>query len=659
MNNKRVIFIIFAVILFFAAITVRLFTIQILRNEELKYLAERQQTKIQKITAERGLIFDRNNILLSYNRNDVSYYLDLRMAGKSEKKKIITKFAVVFGKPEKYYSDLMKQSGKTICLEKKAPSEKAYLLKDFKAAGLFSTEDPTRIYPYNSLCSHLLGYVSLDNQGVIGIEKAFEDELNGTDGTMVVEKNAIGDMITVEEQETKPSEPGENLVLTINKNYQSILEEELTNGLTSFGGSYAIGIIMDPNSGEVLALANKKDYDPNQYWKYTDTIRRNKALTDTYEPGSTFKSITMAALLDQKLCKENEMVFIENGSYRFNKVNIKDSHKGPAYLTVKGVLEQSSNVGISKLVQRIDDELFYKYLRGFGFGNYTSVGLQGEESGYLKKPTGWNPLTKAFVSFGYEISVTPLQLITAYSAIVNGGTLYQPQIVKRILSKNGIILSENTPKSVRTVISRETSFKMKEFLRGVVESGTGSNAKLDMVSVGGKTGTSQKLVNGSYSKSNYNSSFIGFFPVEDPKVICLVVVNSPEKGKYGGLVAAPIFKNIAQRIVSSDVNNFRNVKQATEVPDIINQTAANNKANVTTDKTKDISFSSDNSVMPDLSNYSLKDALIVIKKLGLKLQIEGSGLVISQSITPGEKIRKGLVCRLTCMNSKINGALVY
>lgn len=665
MNNNRVLLVILAVVMFFIGITIKLFNIQILRNEELKYLAERQQTKVEKIKAERGLIYDRNNILLAYNRDDVSFYLDLRMAGKADKQKIAQKFSEVFNKPVKYYTSLMNDKGKTICLEKKALSEKAYLLKDFKAVGLFSQEDATRIYPYNNLASHLLGYVSTEKEGVIGIEKAYDKYLSGIDGAMVVEKNAVGDMMTVEEGLTQPSQPGENLVLTINKSYQGVLEEELENGLTAYGGSYAIGIIMDPNTGEVLALANKKDYDPNFFWKYNDTIRRNKAFTDTYEPGSTFKSVTMSALLDQKLCRENEVVNIEHGHYKYNGVSINDSHEGAGALTVRGVLEQSSNVGMAKLSQRIDDDLFFKYIRAFGFGNGTSFGIPGEESGYLKKPNNWNNLTKAFMSFGYELSVTPIQLITAYSAIINGGTLYQPQIIKRRLSKNGVLLFESTPKPVRNVISKETSMKMREFLRGVVENGTAKTAKLNMISVGGKTGTSQKLVNGSYSKSNYNSSFIGFFPVEDPKLICLIVVNSPERGKYGGLVAAPIFKNVAEKIVTSDVGLFRDIKTNSQpLPEIKKENiASNDKMNVipVTSKIKTYSSSTalDTGVMPDLSNYPVKEAILILGRLGLKSQIEGSGIVTSQSIIPGERIKKGALCKISCQSSGIKGTVVY
>src|ERR1017187_4552912 len=229
-------------------------------------------------------------------------------------------------------------------------------------------------------------------------------------------------------------------------------------------------------------MTDQQDYNPNNFWDYSDTIRRNKALTDTYEPGSTFKTITMSALLDQKLCRDDEVINIENGRYKFNNVFISDSHYGNSSLTVRGIIEQSSNVGMSKLVRRIDDDLYYKYIRGFGFGNYSSLELPGEAQGSLKNPTGWSPITKAFISFGYELSVTPIQLISAYAAVINGGILYQPQIIKRIMDSKGVTLSENSPKKIRSVISKETSDRMRDYLKGVVEKGTGKSAKLDFVS---------------------------------------------------------------------------------------------------------------------------------------------------------------------------------
>jgi cell division protein FtsI (penicillin-binding protein 3) len=666
MNNSRVLFLLICVFIFFIAIGVRLFSIQILKSEELKYLAERQQTGIEKINADRGMIYDRNNVLLVYNRNDVSFYLDMRMISKEEKKKIGEKFSSVFDKPISYYSDLLKISGKTICLEKKAPSEKAMILKNFKAVGLFYEEDPTRIYHYNNLASHILGYVSNDFHGVNGIEKSFNDQLSGVNGIMFVEKNAIGDMITVAEEQTKAAVPGNNIVLTINKSYQVILEEELKKGLENFGGTSAVGIIIDPNNGEILAMTDQQDYNPNYFWEYSDTVRRNKALTDTYEPGSTFKTITMSALLDQKLCRDDEVINIENGKYKFNNVIINDSHNGNSTLTVRGILEQSSNVGISKLVRRIDDDLYYKYIRGFGFGNYSSLDLPGEAQGSLKNPMGWSPITKAFLSFGYELSVTPIQLISAYAAVINGGILYQPQIIKRMIDNKGVVLNENVPKQIRTVITKETSSRMREYLRGVVEKGTGKAAKLDFISVGGKTGTSQKLVDGKYSKSQYNSSFLGFFPVENPQILCLILVNSPERGKYGGAVAAPIFKEVAEKIIRSNEKFFQSnqtIKQ--EKPELINSYSSINPeskitpvSNHTTKKIDNI-YALKNNLMPDLSNYSLRDALLFLSQLGLKYTISGSGTVVAQSILPGVRIQKGLTCKISCDGSKLKGTVVY
>src|ERR1035437_4123886 len=561
---------------------------------------------------------------------------------------------------------VLKLWGKAIYIKKRTPREKAIILKNFKAVGLFYEEDPTRIYHYDNLASHVLGYLSNDFHGVNGVEKTFDEQLKGVNGTMFVEKNAIGDMITVAEEQTKAAAPGNNIVLTINKSYQVILEEELKKGLENFGGTSAVGIVMDPNNGEILAMTDQQDYNPNYFWTYSDTIRRNKALTDTYEPGSTFKTITMSALLDQKLCRDDEVINIENGRYKFYNVIINDSHNGNSTLTVRGILEQSSNVGISKLVRRIDDDLYYKYIRGFGFGNYSSLDLPGEAQGSLKNPMGWSPITKAFLSFGYELSVTPIQLISAYAAVINGGILYQPQIIRRITDSKGVVLNENVPKQIRTVITKETSDRMREYLRGVIEKGTGKAAKLDFISVGGKTGTSQKLVDGKYSKSQYNSSFIGFFPVENPQILCLILVNSPERGKYGGAVAAPIFKEVAEKIVKSNEKFFQSnqtIKQ--EKPELINSySSVNPESKITavsnnTTKKIDNNYALKNNLMPNLLNYSLRDALLFLSKLGLKYKISGSGTVVTQSITPGVRIQKGITCKICCDGSKLKGAVIY
>lgn len=662
MINSRALLIIIVMFLFFTAIIVKLVDIQIVKSEELKYYAQRQQTGVEIIPADRGLIYDRNNVLLVYNRPDVSFFVDLRMVSQKSKNDIANLFSKTLGKSVNYYLSLMKENKKTICLEKKVPSEKATSLKSLKRVGFFYKDDPSRIYHYKNLGSHVLGYVNNDFKGVMGVSEYFEDVLKGQNGARVVDKNAVGDIVTVEDDKTEPAIPGDNIYLTIDKNYQSILEEELRNGINQYGGTSATGIVMDPNTGEILAIANIDDFDPNEYWKYDDFQRRNRAITDTYEPGSTFKSFTLASLIDQKLCKLSENIFVENGNFRFKNVNIKDTHPFKN-LDVKEVFEQSSNIGVAKLVQRIDDEKYFKYLRGFGFGNYTSITLPGEAPGKLKKPTEWSSVSKAYISFGYEVAVTPLQMITAYSAIINGGVLFAPQLLSREVSFDGHLIKEFSPKQIRRVISSETSKQMRDLLAGVVKNGTGKKAYSELISIGGKTGTSQKLVNGSYSKKDYNSSFIGFFPVDDPKIVCLILINSPDQGRYGGLVAAPIFKNVAERIVQIDMNKFqqdvnydllKNLKFA-------NEKQEENSVDIKQIKSVDlkkINFASTNK-MPDLINSSIKDAIFILTKLGIKYKIHGSGIIVSQSIPAGTELNYGKICELECSEIYIKGASLY
>jgi cell division protein FtsI/penicillin-binding protein 2 len=666
MNNSRALLVILIVLLLFAALIVKLIDIQILKSEELKYYAQKQQTRLETIKPERGLIYDRNNVLLVYNRNDVSFYLDLRMLNKNRKDDLAEKFAAVFAKSKAHYLKLMDQKGKTIVIERKVPVEKAALLKNINCKALFSIEEPTRIYQYGSLASHLLGYVNNEFYGVNGIAKYYEDDLNGEGGSRLVERDATGRVITFSDEETKSAIPGDNLILTLDRNYQTILEEELKLGLKKYKGRSATGILLDPNNGEILALANINDFNPNSYWKYDDYQRKNRAITDTYEPGSTFKVFTIAALLEEDKCYEDEIVNVENGKYKFRNTYIRDTHVNQ-YLTVKGILEESSNIGISKLIQRLNNDTYYNYLRGFGFGTFTSVTLPGEVKGTLKKPNGWSKYTKTFLSFGYEVSVTPLQLINAFSAVINGGILYEPHILKGRTDKNGKVLFESTPIVVRRVISEETSERVRNMLRSAVKNGTGSLADSKLINVGGKTGTSQKLKDGKYSKKDYTVSFIGFFPADNPQLVCLVIVNSPEEEKYGGKVAAPIFKNISERILQTDLKKFQQTEEYKSNNNFeTKMVSATNEKEITPEVINVVIASSNypNSenqsiLMPDLRGQTVKDALIKLNLLGLKYDINGSGIVTSQSISPGMKIKQSQICKINCSETTITGANIY
>jgi len=661
MINSRALIIAGLLLLVFVLLIAKLFTIQISKHEYYTLVAERQQNKPQSVKAERGTIKDANGEVLSYTMDNISFYVDRRMMTPQRVDTVVSVFSRVFDKQKKYYKKLIDDGFTNVCLEKKVSMDKAFQIKKNVIEGLFSEEDFSRIYPYGSLASHVLGYVNREMVGVEGIEKVYENELTGTDGMYTYERDVLGRILSIDEKISKAAIPGHNINLTINKTYQKILEEELSAGLQKYNGQSAVGIVMNPNTGEILALANSPDFDPANYELFPADSRRNRAITDTYEPGSTIKAITMSILFDRGLAKENEVINTENGTFVYKSVRIQDTHKHD-YLTVRQVLEQSSNIGMAKLSDRIDKETLYKYLRDFGFSNATSVDLPSEADGFLKKPGSFTAVTKPFVSFGYEIAVTPLQMIAAYSAIVNGGTLIQPFLLKSLTDSNGKIIIQNQTKKIRTVIEKSTSNLIKDFMVGVVERGTGVEAQLPDVLVGGKTGTSQQLVNKSYSSSQHNSSFIGYFPADNPKVICFILINAPQVGQYGGLVAAPIFREVAKRMIETDLSLVPNKRKIERKQNLIDQLVADIK---TAPKKKSVSFSNvgDKSLanvstrkiynenpaaMPNLINQSMRDAIARLNEIGMQYKVVGTGKVVWQNLEPGSKIIEGSICLIKC-----------
>jgi len=666
MNNSRVLVIIAIAFVALILLVGRLFTIQVSEHHRFARIAENQQNKLVKIKAERGQITDRNNEILAYTKDDVSLFVDTRMTDKKAKERIAVKFSEVFGKKKSHYLRLLNSANKNICIEKKATKDNVIELAEFFVDGYFQVEDYSRVYPYGSLASHVLGYVNKQLDGTSGVEKCFNDQLIGTDGFKYIENDVKGRVITVNQNLSSKSTPGNTVKLTINKKYQKILEKEVSDGLKKYRGESAMGVIMDPNTGEILALTNQPDYDPKNYNLFSNTKRRNRAITDTYEPGSTIKPLVMSMLLEEKLTYETELINTENGKYRVRGATIRDTHEYD-YLSSSGIIKHSSNIGIAKLSDRIEDDTFYRYLRDYGFGSLTSIDLPGETPGVLRKPKNYSKISKKFISFGYEISVTPVQLAAAYSALVNGGELVQPYLVKQVSDFKGNIIEEFHPKKIRRVISEKTSDRVKKMMKGVIEDGTGEEAYIAELSIGGKTGTSQKLINKKYSNKEYNSSFVGFFPVENPQIIALIVVSSPQEGRYGGRVAAPIFHEIAQSIFDTDRNkmiektpkhnydstpklkhqNNEDIFVSSDLPEHKNLSISNYQK----------SYSADTSVMPNLNNFTKRNAIKILTDLGIKYKAEGTGTVISQSINPNTKIKEGLVCVIKCESSKSNNKL--
>jgi cell division protein FtsI (penicillin-binding protein 3) len=667
MINSRVLLILILVVLIFGALVFRLVNLQVVRSDELSYFAKRQQTNTQTVKADRGFIYDRNDVLLVYNRNDYSFYVDLRMLPSAEKDKLAKVFSRVMGKSKRHYSNLLKGKGKTICLEKKVPFEKSLDLFEYKNPAFFYVEDPVSVFQYGSLASHILGYVDDDYKGVNGISKSFDDVLRGKDGFRMVERNAMGEIISISEKQTRPSIPGDDIYLTIDKRFQAIVEEELKQSLKLTSGESASCIIMNPNTGEILAMANIGDYDPNKFWQYDDFERKNRTITDSYEPGSTFKVITLAALIEEKACNEAERINVENGVYKFRNNYIRDTHKFES-LTVREIIEESSNIGIAKLIQRISDEKYYQYVRSFGFGTFTSISLPGEVTGKLVDLDKWSKLTKTYMSFGYNISVTPLQITNAFCAIVNGGILYHPQIIKRQVDKNGNTVKEYSPVVVRRVISEKTSERMRSLLLGAVEKGTGKEAKIESLAIGGKTGTSKVIVEGKYSNSDFYSSFIGFYPANNPSMVCYVLIHKPKGQYYGGLVSAPVFKNILTRIYELEKGKYDRQKPNTDIKIAANKNQGSDNDLVQYDiqsdedlnKSRNVFIADNNrNIMPDLKGKTIKEALVILNDLGIKWSISGSGVITEQSIPAGQVLNKRITCLLTCSQISATGTRIY
>ena len=667
MNNARVLLIFFFVFVMFIVLVAKLFSIQITEHQKYSKIAERQQNKSVKIKAERGLIKDRNGELLAFTKNDVSLFIDTRMTNMKEKEKIGKRFSKLFNKSENYYLNILNSANKNICIEKKASKDNIAQLSNLMINGYFQIEDYSRIYPYGSLASHILGFVDRNLEGVSGVEKQFNKYLTGIDGYNYIENDVQGRVVTINRKYSTEPILGSNIELTIDRNCQTILEDELIKGIKKYEGESAIGIIMEPFTGEILAWANKPDYDPANYNIYSDSERRNRALTDTYEPGSTIKPLIMSILLEEGLTYENEVINTENGSFKIKGATITDTHAFQR-LTSTEIISHSSNIGIAKLSTKIDDDIFYKYLRDYGFGNLTSINLPGETPGLLKKPKQYSKISKNFISFGYEIAVTPLQLINAYCALINGGDLLQPSIIKSVKDNKGNIVEEFSRKKIRSVVSNKTSKRIIEMMKEVVKNGTGIEAQVADLQVAGKTGTAQRLIDNKYSSRHYNSSFVGFFPADNPKYISLIVVMSPAVGKYGGKVAAPIFHEIAKRIADSDKNIVKDKYENKILNDaqIVNNEKLNEKIFVSANLKEENESNKLNRngsvineilIMPNLIKFTKRDAIKILNNLGIKYKIIGSGNVVSQSIQSGTKINSNLICNLKCVAFKENSKL--
>ncbi|MDD3044590.1 MAG: penicillin-binding transpeptidase domain-containing protein [Candidatus Delongbacteria bacterium] len=575
-HYSRLIFLFALSIIAYSTIALKLYDTQINRHDHYSKRYSEQSKKKITVYAPKGNIYDRKYSKLAENIG-INYAFGVNTRVVKDKNSLAGRVSFVTGRDRKKYSEILKSKNGFVWVDNKLTEKEkvdiySCLTNEEKSAASFKST-ANRIYPQNRLAGQIIGYTDIDGKGLSGIEKEFEEELDGTDGWELVHQDGRLNKYYGAEISRKEPVPGKSIVLTIDDNYQRIAEDELAKAAEKWKAEKGTVIIMEPNSGEILAMASYPDFDPNKPSEYDPFNRKNKAVTDVYEPGSTFKGISAAILFEENMVDEEEVFFCSNEGYELGRFKIKDSHKNEnEHMSFNDVIGQSSNVGTLQAMIRVEKDRHFEYLRDFGFGNKTEIELTGEVSGSLMKVRNWSKTTQPTLSFGQGITVTPLQLVTAYCAIANGGTLLKPMIVKGVIDKNNRIVKKNDTVPVRRVISEKASERVRNILRYAVVNGTGSNAEIDGLKVAGKTGTSQKVVDGKYSKTVYDASFIGMVPYDDPRLVCLVIINSPKGNYYGGTVSAPVFRNIISRIYDIDRSKLivRNDKgsSAIEVPDL-------------------------------------------------------------------------------------------
>ena len=547
MDERLKIFVI-GVFIVFIVIILKVFYIQVFDYEKISKLASSLWSRNLPIEADRGIIYDRNGIVLADNITTTSLVLIPNQI--KDKRKTCEKLASILNVS---FDTMKKHVYKNTSIERVHPYGRrldykiAEKIEKLKLDGVYLVRESKRNYPYGSMLSHTLGFVGIDNQGLSGIELQYDNYLTGSYGAIKYFSDAKGNKLKLSGVYEAPAN-GVNITLTINQKIQSSVERELDNVVTKYEPETALAIAMDPNTGEILAMSSRPNFNALNYKDFsTEVLNRNLPIWATYEPGSTFKIITLASALNENLVDLDKDMFYDSGSVRVANAKIRCWKKGGhGAQTFLQVVENSCNPGFVELGNRLGKEKLFDYIYKFGFGKKTGIDLNGEAEGIIFNLDKVGPVELATTAFGQGVSVTPIQQVTAVSAAINGGTLYKPYIVKSLNDpETNSVIKENTPVKKRKVISEETSKKVRLALESVVTNGSGKNAYIEGYRVGGKTGTAQKVEKGRYLVGNYILSFIGFLPADDPKVVVYVAINNPKRVvQYGGVVSAPVAKSI-------------------------------------------------------------------------------------------------------------------
>jgi len=527
----------------FAYSIVFLIFIQIFRADFLSNLAKRQHEHSIVLEPRRGTIYDRNMRALAINLPVYSVYANARAMRKGrDGTQVVEKLSGIFKVDPKQVRDKLDKDKYFVWIARKVPQEIYLQIKDLKLQGIGFIKESKRFYPNQSLASHLIGFAGIDNNGLDGLERDYDQYLKGQPGHAIILRDAHSRELMFDKGYIAPVD-GFSVVLTIDETIQFIAERALDRMYKKYNAKGASIIVMDPGTGEILAFANRPTYNLEEASHSTPASRTDRAIVFTYEPGSVFKIVTASAALQEGVIKEGDMINCEHGAYRVAN-HILHDHEPLGTISFKQVIELSSNIGTTKVAQRLGARRVYNYAHHFRFGIKTGIDLPGEARGILKPVRQWSKTSIGAVPIGQEVTVTPIQLMGAISAIANDGIYMRPFVVKYIRGSQGQIIFQHSPRILDKVISKVTSKRMKAILKGVVDEGTGKKAAIPGVSVAGKTGTAQKVVSGIYSHSHFYATFAGFAPVENPRLACVVVFDDPHPSYYGGTVAAPVFAEV-------------------------------------------------------------------------------------------------------------------
>jgi len=530
--------------LFLILCIARLLYIQFFRSSYLSDIARKQHNLFVELEPQRGGIYDFNFKPQAINISADSLYASPNEIRDKDKENIINQLAAILNLERAFLRQKLWRKKSFIWIARKITPEQALAIKKLNIRGLGFLKESRRSYPNSYLASHIIGFAGLDNTGQEGVEIYYDKYLKGEPGWGFFLRDARQKKLDLWEEMVLPKD-GYELVLTIDEVIQYIAERELDKAFKAHHAKAASIIVMDPHTGAILALANRPTFDLNTRNNVDKDQMRNRAICDMLEPGSVFKIVTASAALEEKKVNEEDKFFCENGAYRVAS-HILHDHRPHGVLTFREVVEQSSNIGTVKIAQILGNETVYRYVRRFGFGSRLGIDLPGEIPGSIREPRSWSKISIAAVPIGQEIGVTVLQLAGAISVIANGGQLMKPYIVQEIRDKHQEVIKKFSPQLIRKVISLDTAERVKKMLTGVIEEGTGKMARMEGFSAAGKTGTAQKLEpNGSYSHNKFVASFIGFAPAEDPLLAIVVTVDEPHPYYFGGVVAAPVFKNVA------------------------------------------------------------------------------------------------------------------